>query len=355
MAKVAQYVPISTPYGWMVSIPPKLAASGKRTKKYFKTPTEAEKFAKGLRAKHEAGLRGGIVSATVAAEALEAIRVLQGSGLSLIEAARIAVASAGQADATETLRERYNRMLRACEEHWSARYTRDMGKIERWIGKAAMGRRCCELSKMEVERCVRANGAASLTTVRTRCRYIHAVLHFKDRPRGKKAEIEILSLEEAEKVLDACERPEDRRVVALLLFAGIRPDAEEGEIARLRWEAVEGATLYLAPEMTKTKTDRHVPILPRLAAELVGHPAEGKVITPGWKKRWQAIRKAAGIAAKQDVLRHTFASHFLAAYGEDAAKQAMGHTRGSDTLFRHYRRAVTREDGRKFFSDVGEK
>jgi integrase len=51
----------------------------------------------------------------------------------------------------------------------------------------------------------------------------------------------------------------------------------------------------------------------------------------------------------QDVLRHTFASHYLAAFGEDAAKQALGHAAGSTTIFRHYRRAVTESQGKAFF------
>jgi integrase len=82
---------------------------------------------------------------------------------------------------------------------------------------------------------------------------------------------------------------------------------------------------------------------------LKGHPASGPVAPAGWRRSWQRIRKEAGIGHMQDVLRHTFASHYLAAYGEDAAKQALGHAAGSTTLFRHYRRAVTELQGKAFF------
>lgn len=61
-----------------------------------------------------------------------------------------------------------------------------------------------------------------------------------------------------------------------------------------------------------------------------------------------SIRKAAGVTA-HDVTRHTFASHFLAWQGEASTKNAMGHTAGSSTLFRHYRRAVTEEAGKTYF------
>jgi integrase len=81
-----------------------------------------------------------------------------------------------------------------------------------------------------------------------------------------------------------------------------------------------------------------------------GHPKSGSVLPAKYEKRIQELRKAAGIAGKQDITRHTFASHFLAGYGEDATKAAMGHTPNSRTLFQHYRRAVTKEQGKKYFS-----
>ena len=138
-------------------------------------------------------------------------------------------------------------------------------------------------------------------------------------------------------------------MVALLAFAGIRPDAESGEIARLDWEAVGAKEIYIAPATSKTGSDRHIEITPRLRAELKGHPASGPVLPAGWRRSWQRIRKAAGIAGEQDILRHSYASHMLAATDEAKAKAAMGHTAGSSTLFRHYRRAVTQADGLAYF------
>jgi integrase len=177
---------------------------------------------------------------------------------------------------------------------------------------------------------------------------ILAVLNYRERHR-KSTEIKILTLTEVEAVLSHCQSPDERRVVALLAFAGIRPDAESGEIARLDWEAVGAKEIYIAPATSKTGADRHIPLTPRLRAELVGHPASGPVLPAGWRRSWQRIRKAAGIAGEQDILRHSFASHYLAATDESKAKAAMGHTAGSSTLFRHYRRAVTQADGLAYF------
>lgn len=149
--------------------------------------------------------------------------------------------------------------------------------------------------------------------------------------------------------LRACEGREQVRAVALLLFAGIRPDAESGEISRLDWSAVGKTEIYVCKKTSKVG-DRHVPITPRLRRLIRGHPAAGPVRPAGWKRTWQRIRKAAGIGDMQDVTRHTFASNLLAAFGEAEAKQAMGHTAGSTVIFRHYRRAVTEAGGKKYFS-----
>ncbi|MEX1116795.1 MAG: hypothetical protein WEB53_16225 [Akkermansiaceae bacterium] len=96
--------------------------------------------------------------------------------------------------------------------------------------------------------------------------------------------------------------------------------------------------------------DRHIPITRRLRRLLRDHPASGPVILANWrrvyKQLWAAVDEIAG---KQDITRHTFASHYLAAFGEMPAKSAMGPTAGSSTLFRHYRQAVTEVAGEKFF------
>ena len=63
------------------------------------------------------------------------------------------------------------------------------------------------------------------------------------------------------------------------------------------------------------------------------------------------MRRAAGLHKEQGITRQAFSRNFLAAYGEHAAKQAMGHTAGSSTLFRAYRRAITELMGRKYFGE----
>lgn len=177
---------------------------------------------------------------------------------------------------------------------------------------------------------------------------ILAIVGFRPRHR-KSSDIAILSVSQCAKLLRVCERRDELRVVALLLFAGIRPDSENGEIGRLDWAAVGKDYIDITQTVSKTSSDRHIPITPRLRRLIRGHPAEGPVCPPNWRRAWQRIRRDAGIAEMSDVCRHTFASNFLAWRGEDATKSAMGHTAGSTVLFRHYRRAVQKAAGERFF------
>jgi integrase len=351
MARRPDFLPVHTPKGWMVSVPGAMASTGRRVRRFFPDKTAAEKFGARLRGLHTAGQRGGLLPAELALQAAAAWKILEPLGISLIEAARMVAAMDGASGKTELFKDRWARCVSLGEMTWSDRYASDMGKIPRWIGKATMRRPCGELTEEIITQALRAHGAAAASTMLMRRTRVMAVLHWKEERAGgrRAAEISILTPGQCAKVLRACESREQLRVVALLLFAGIRPDAEAGEISRLQWSAVGKNEIYVDPQTSKV-ADRHITIHPRLARLLRGHPADGPVCPSGWRRAWQRIRKDSGISKMQDVLRHTFASNHLAAFGEDATKLAMGHTKGSDTLFRHYRRAVTQSAGRKFFS-----
>ena len=353
MPRAPKFDPIETPAGWMVSIPPSMAADRKRHRKFFDTEREASRYASKLRGAHNAGQRAGLISANLALEAQEALRVLEPTGLGLVEAAKIIAKQMASSGAVETFRTRYRRVMLAGEGRWSGRYETDMGKIPRWVGEKFLDMPCGTIDRAVIEKALVEDRKLTRATLDMRSRMILAVLNYRERHR-RSGEIQILSLAEVEAVLGHCKTPEERRVVALLAFAGIRPDAESGEIARLDWEAVGGKEIYISPGVSKTGSDRHIPITPRLRELLEGHPKSGPVRIVQWRRIWKRIRKDAGLSG-QDVLRHSFASHYLAATDEAKAKAAMGHTAGSSTLFRHYRRAVTEADGLAYFGLKPEK
>lgn len=333
--------------GWMVSIPGSMTATGKRRRKFFgDAKARAEKFASRIRRIYHKGERQTLLTPEQATQAAQALKLLDGTGISLIEAAR-AVVRQREECGTETLRERWARFSDEMEGHWRLRYALDMARIPRWV-PSIIDRCCHELKPAAVREAVIAGGAKAETTIAMRVSRVLSVLSSRGKKR-KGTKIAILKPWQRWRLVRLCKSEDDRRVMALLLYAGIRPDAEDGEISRLDWSNVRRSEIYIPESVSKTGSDRHIPITPRLARMITGHPKTGQVLTSGWRRRWQSIRKDAGIAKDQDITRHTFGSHFLAAMGEHEAKQAMGHTRDSDTIFRHYRRAVTTRRGRRYF------
>ena len=345
-----------------------MTGHGARERRFFKDPKDAEKFAATLRGQYAKGERGSIVDAGLARMAAEAsklvptgatildcvkamadmVEMLAPYGITPLDAARSVAAKNKAAGTTETFRERYDRFRQSNENDWSKRYSADFDKIPRWVGEALMDTPCAGINEGIIEDALRMNGAAAGTTVRVRQRYVMAALTAKPKP-PRRGEIKILSPAQCAKMLRACRDRAEVRAVALLLFAGIRPDTPNGELGRLQWEDIDENHITIHPEVSKTGTDRHIPITPRLSRLLRGHPAEGTVVPANWHRRIQAIRKAAGVVKGQDITRHTFASNFLAEYGEKATKDSMGHTAGSSTLFRHYKRAVKPDAAKKYF------
>ena len=369
MPKRPSFKPIETSDGWMISVPPSMSGQGKRERKFFEIEKDAETFAKKLRGQYDRGERGGIVDAGLARMAAEAAKEVAGSGNTILEAVKTfaemvamlkpygitpmdacnaALAQHKATGTAESFRERYDRFVKDNENRWRDRYARDMLKIPRWVGEDFLATPCAGINAAAVESALRANGADSASTVLARKTRVLAVLHAAPK-RPKRGPVKIMSPAQCGRMLRACRDRAEVQAVALLLFAGVRPDAQDGELGRLQWEHVETDHITVHPEISKTDSDRIIPITPRLRRLLRGHPAEGSVVPPNWHRRIQAIRAAAGIAGDQDIARHTFASNYLVEFGEDATKAAMGHTANSSTLFRHYRRAVRPSAAAKYF------
>lgn len=167
----------------------------------------------------------------------------------------------------------------------------------------------------------------------------------------RESTIDILTPEEAEWLLEVA--PEDCKVCyALMLFAGVRPR----ELTRLKWGDIKDGFLHVSAGVAKTRSARNIEFSPNLAAWLDAagqHDAKERIVPNNWERKDRVTRAAADIAGRADVCRHSFASYHLAAWrDESATKAAMGHTRGSDTLFIHYRAAVTRAAAEAFWNIV---
>ena len=349
MAKRPDFEQVESARGWVVNVPKTMTTTGKRARKYFTTEAAAKKFAAACRASHASGVRGSMIPASLALQAAEADRILEGSGITLVEAARMAVVKLGGAESRETFGDRYDRAMAANDCVWSDKYQSQMDDLPKWVPAGFMRRACGGIDRAAIEAaCREVRPSLKQSSLDMKAARILAIVRF--RPRHKKApSLAILTPAQVGRCLRVCESIEERRVVAVLFFAGVRPDAESGEISRLDWEAFRESEIYVSGEVSKTPSDRNIPISPRLRRLIRGHPKNGPVMPSGWKKRWQRIRRDAGIADLIDVARHTFCSNALAAWGMEACQAAMGHVPLSQVTRRHYARAVLKPAAVRYF------
>ncbi len=156
----------------------------------------------------------------------------------------------------------------------------------------------------------------------------------------KKDEIDIFTPDEARRLMETA--PEDcRPAYAMLLFAGVRP----AELTRLTWSNVRDGYIHITPSIAKTRQVRNIEIEPTLAAWLDStgpHTPTEPICPKNWYRLNKAVRSEVGFSDRRDTARHSYATYYLAKYqNADALKSNLGHSRGSDTLFLHYRAAAT--------------
>jgi len=137
---------------------------------------------------------------------------------------------------------------------------------------------------------------------------------------------------------------------ALCLFAGIRPGVPDGEITKLRPEAVclETGTISVSAEVSKVREPRRVAIQPNLAAWLRAYPlGRFPIVVADFQKRRAKFSKRFGLT--HDVLRHTFISMFVAKFRSmgEAALQAGN----SESIIRkHYLDLKSPAEAEEFFN-----
>lgn len=178
-------------------------------------------------------------------------------------------------------------------------------------------------------------------------------------------------------------------VLTVMAFAGLRPD----EAAALRWEHVNLAdgVLRVMPSTSKTRRARAVDIPANLKAWLAGHRRARGAVAPAaitfrrWRTRCAAIavlgaeavrerlakqegRRGIDIAVEGnnwrtilrdaraqgdiwpvDVLRHSYATHWLAQHN-DLAKLAVLMGNSQDVILRHYRGLATAAEAAAYWA-----
>jgi integrase/recombinase XerD len=173
----------------------------------------------------------------------------------------------------------------------------------------------------------------------------------------------ILTVSEARALLEAA-TPEFVPVIALGLFAGLRPEAE---IWRLDWSHIDLDTREIDVQKSKNlASHRFVKISYNLAAWLAPHAKKKEPICLADEPYFRRMRETRERAAKRleadgidaeglrqwskDCLRHTFASMHYAAYksATETAEQ-LGHAGNLRMFHRHYRNRVKEAEALAFW------
>ncbi|MEY2599905.1 MAG: hypothetical protein RLZZ142_2164 [Verrucomicrobiota bacterium] len=375
---------ISVRYGaarerWIVDIPAELSGSKKRERRSFKTQKEAEGFRKAEEVRVANQGTGAAqlsrMERDVAAKVLARLREVfpEPVEVLLMRAVDEFIAANNARARSKTLLEGY----RAWETYALARTRNGKPTSDKYQTqirttlprfKILHDKMLCDITPDDIGAAIEGVSPHAKNAL---LRVIRACFNYaKDRgwlsenpvrPKQHFAgtgvrEPSVLTSEQVRRLLAKCVEldPEMLGFYCIALFAGVRPT---DEMTGLRWEHVfadGGKTIWIPSAIAKTRRERHVQIESTLNSWLsyIKPPQEG-LVTPKRNliKRRRAIERGAGIHPwPQDVMRHTYASCWMAVFRDEArCRDNMGH-RTQDELHRHYRRHLREEDARAFWS-----
>jgi integrase/recombinase XerD len=349
---------------WEVDLRP----HGKR--KYFSSKDAAlgEAQIQRTRLRNE-GLEGFEFTLDQRTDAKMAMAVLAGSGLSLTQAAKIAMEFHGIRTSGIALNDAVAALLNSKSKR-SERYKKDLRlKLEKF-SKDFPGQKLVEISVKEIKNWLKKRGAA-VTNNNYRTALSVLFSHAKTEEWIASNPIEYVTAEEEDTkqpgilevfqvraLLKACAefQPDFVPAVTIALFGGIRP---ESELWHLQRQHVDLKKAEIDVHKSKSQgSTRFLKIQQNLVAWLQRYlKDEPGPISPhgdAYYSRLQRIRAEAGIIKwPQDVLRHSFASYRYAACGdENLTRKEMGHYGSVHTFLRHYKNRVKDEDAQEFWAII---
>jgi integrase len=309
------------------------------------------------------------LSSAERADARAALSLLSGSGLSLADAARRALAgrSALERITVEACVERFlHARLGSCREQTWSWYEVRLGAV-----RAAFGDRPMDaVTRAEF----RAWIAALPVSASTRGGYVRAARALwrwaaaQEPPLAgppptsgmvstastKGRTVGFLTVPEVAALLGAAH--EWRAALALMLFAGLRVDEVAGMAKPpLTWRAIDvvGKTLHVPAEVAKTGRARLLQGLPPALWAWLGTPGpDGARLCPG--RSGSAVlwaKKQLPRPWPTNALRHTFATYAVALTGEpDRVAGWLGHEGGARLLHAHYAGLARRAEAEAFFA-----
>jgi integrase len=353
--------------------------NGKRIRYGCRTKSEAEQKAAELRTQRKAEGENSLAPARLDEDARQALEILKPHGATLVAAAKFYVANLEVIAYPKLVGDSIDELIKAkTQDGASARYLEDLHTRLRNGFAARFGTRFIhEVTHSELEDWLRARDDWSPVTRNNYRRLIGTLFSFAlargytlKNPCTKVAKAKvipqkpgILSFDEARALLAVAD-DDMKHVIALLLFAGLRPEAE---LQRLDWSQIDLEERLIDITASKNSAShRFVKISEGLATWLtLARRDSGPVSVKGnyYHEKLRRVRERARDACSKagipcpsledwpiDCCRHTFASMHYAAFkhAHETAEQ-LGHAGSLRMFFRHYRNRVREVDAINFW------
>ena len=346
---------------------------GRRVRFFYKTKDEAETKAALMRVKRKnEGETSFGMSAYTLHDTKAALALLAPHNVTLKTAAEFYIANLDVIRTSKLVPEVVEELLATKEQDGRAeRYIRDMCFRLNAFASGFATRPIHEIESREIDAWLRSlsTGAVDRNNYR---RLISVLFGFavnrRYALRNPVAEVAVANVEvskpgiltvpEAKALLEAA-TPDFVPVIALGLFAGLRPEAE---IWRLDWGNIDLETREIDVQKSKNvASHRFVKISENLAAWLKSHAKRKGPLCLQDEPYFRRMRETRERAAKKlevdeldagnlrewpsDCLRHSFASYHYAMYksASDSAEQ-LGHAGNLRMFHRHYRNRVRETD-----------
>jgi integrase len=349
---------------WQVDLGSELHGSRRyRLRRTFASREEAETFSRLKKIERtNRGTAGISLPERLRGEAIEADRLLEPYGVSILEIVRQYVQRREQTAKSETVGNALEEFLASrAGDNLRPRYLGDLRARLNRFSESFSERKLAAIEPVEIDRWLRETCFAPLTR-NTFHQRLSVFFEFA-RQRGwlganpmadvPKAKVTgsvpgILSPEQTARLLESAST-ETLPLFALGVFAGLR----SAEIERLEWRHIKwDERLIEVPALSsKTASRRLVTMQPNLLAWLEpyrGH--HGPICPPNHFRRMIADRRNAGITSwPSNALRHSFASYYLAHFKDaPALSLELGHVR-PQTVFAHYREVVRPAEAERFW------
>jgi integrase len=351
-------------------------------REFFDTPAEALAVAEQIAKQRDNEGAASFVEVDPSRrrDAAEALAVLEDSGASLLDAARLFVrekdrlAKLVHVPTVNTAIDAYLEAKRVDEANGEiCRLTFYEIESKMRIVRAEFGElKVTEIDEAAVQAFLRKlphrpQGKANIRTklsqflnyCRTEGKWITSNATENIKVRVKGGDVAILSVAEVRQLLDAARNYEQPQSVVpylvVQLFGGLRPF----EASRLNWERIHFETkqIEVLAETSKTRETRFVKMETRLIEWLLPYrKPQGPLIGVEFVDALRAVKEAAGFTFGEDdsnswikdVLRHCYGSYWLAVH-KDRAHLAELMGTSLDMIKTHYKRAIPEGVAKEFW------